>query len=83
MSLCPLSKFKHLLGVPGKGAHSYRLFNSALIDYVLTLLGAFLLTYLTKVPVVLTTIFAFVLGIVLHVLFGVPTEAVKFLGLKC
>ena len=33
----PLSKFKHIFGKPGKGAHSVRFLGTALIDYVLTI----------------------------------------------
>ena len=83
MSLCIFSKFNKIFGESGKGAHMFRLFNSAAVDYILTILGAFLLTYLTHIPLVLTTIGLLVLGIILHMLFGVPTDAVKYLGLTC
>ena len=80
---CPFSKFKHIFGIPGKGVHRFRFLNLALVDYVLTILVAMLTTFLTQVPLVLTTIFWLILGIILHVLFGVPTDAVKFLNLTC
>lgn len=80
---CPLIKYNKIFGVAGKGLHSYQILNTAIVDYILTILGAFLLTYLTGVPVVLTTIILLILGIILHVLFGIPTEAVKYLGLLC
>lgn len=83
MTFCPFIKFNKIFGSPGKGVHSFRLLNTALVDYVLTLLGAILLTYLTNIPLVLTTIGLLLLGIILHVLFGIPTEAVKYLGLTC
>lgn len=83
MTLCPLIKFNKLLGIPGKGVHSFQILNTAMADYFLTLIGAFLLAYLTHIPLVLTTILLFILGIVLHILFGIPTEAVKYLGLTC
>jgi len=83
MTFCPFVKFNKIFGSPGKGVHSFRLLNSALVDYVLTLLGAILLAYLTNIPLVLTTIGLLLLGIILHVLFGIPTEAVKYLGLTC
>ena len=56
MTFCPFIKFNKIFGTPGKGVHSFRLLNTALVDYVLTLLGAILLTYLTNIPLVLTTI---------------------------
>jgi hypothetical protein len=83
MSFCPFNKFNKIFGTPGKGAHSFRLLHSALVDYVLTLVGAILIAYLTNIPVVLTTISLFIIGIIIHILFGIPTEAVKYLGLAC
>lgn len=83
MTLCPFVKFNKIFGIPGKGVHSLQILDTAMVDYIFTILGAFLLTYLTSIPLVLTTIGLFILGIILHVLFGIPTEAVKYLGLVC
>jgi hypothetical protein len=83
MSLCPFSKFNKIFGIPGKGIHKFRMLDVAAADYFITLIGAFILSYLTQVPLILTTIILFVLGIFFHTLFGVPTSAVKYLGLLC
>ena len=83
MTLCPFIKFDKILGTPDKGFHKFRILNSALVDYVGTLIAAFVLAYLTQIPIVLTTIALFILGIIVHTLFGIPTEAVKYLGLHC
>ena len=40
-----LSDYKNVFGAPNDGVHSVRLFNIAIIDFVLTLLGAFVLSY--------------------------------------
>jgi hypothetical protein len=80
---CPFSKFKNALGIPGKGIHRFRLMNLAIVDYILAIVGAIITSFLTHVPLVLTTIIWLILGIVAHVLFGVPTDAVKFLGISC
>ena len=80
---CPFKKHKNLLGKPGKGIHSYRFLNIAIMDYIQTIGVSMLTTYLTKIPLVLTTIFWLILGIILHILFGVETEVVKYLGIKC
>ena len=61
--MCIFSKYKDIFGEAGKGVHSYRFLNTALVDYLLTILGAILLTYLTDIPLVLTTIGLLVLGI--------------------
>lgn len=73
-------KYKDIFGIPGKGFHSVRLMDVALGDYVGTILLAILMSHVTKYPLVLTTIFMFILGLVLHILFCVPTSASKFIG---
>ena len=79
MAFC---EYKHIFGIPGEGVHSTRFMGVALFDYIGTILLAVLTTWATKVPLVITTIFWFVLGIVLHALFCVPTQATIFLGLS-
>ena len=81
--MCIFSKYKDIFGEAGKGVHSYRFLNTALLDYILTILGAILLTYLTDIPLVLTTIGLLVLGLILHYLFGVNTNSLKYLGITC
>ena len=81
--MCIFSKYKNIFGEAGKGVHSYRFLNTALVDYLLTILGAILLTYLTDIPLVLTTIGLLVLGLILHYLFGVNTNSLKYLGITC
>jgi hypothetical protein len=83
MDFCPFKQFRNILGTPGKGAHKYKLFNTAIVDYALSLLGAVLITYLTAVPLVLTTIGVLIAGIILHVLFGVNTNTLQYLGIRC
>jgi hypothetical protein len=73
-------KYKDIFGIPGKGFHSVRLMDVALGDYIGTILLAILMSHVTKYPLVLTTIFMFILGLILHILFCVPTSASKFLG---
>jgi hypothetical protein len=75
-----LCKYKDILGIPGKGVHSYRFMDTAVVDYLGTILLAVILTKYTKIPLVLSTILMFILGIVLHVLFCVPTGATRYLG---
>ena len=81
--MCIFSKYNNIFGEAGKGVHSYRFLNTALVDYLLTILGAILLTYLTDIPLVLTTIGLLVLGLILHYLFGVNTNSLKYLGITC
>jgi hypothetical protein len=70
MNLC---KYKDLLGEPGKGIHSYRIFNIAIADVVLTILAALLISFLAKVSLMWTLLILFLLGIILHRIFCVKT----------
>ena len=73
---CPFVKYKNILGELGKGVHRFRFLNSAVVDYILT-------TFLSGVPIVITTVGWFILGFILHILFGVETYTLKYLGIKC
>lgn len=68
MNLC---KYKDILGVPGEGVHSFRVFNLAVFD----VLGTIALAYVMKIPIW----FAFLLGIILHRIFCVRTTIDKLL----
>ena len=76
MNLC---KYKNILGVPGQGPHSYRIFNIAIVDVLLTLILAYIISYIYKISFVKTSITLFILGILLHRLFCVRTTIDKLL----
>jgi hypothetical protein len=76
MDLC---KYKNALGEPGKGIHSYRLFGVAIADVIMTIIGAWLISYFFKLSFVKTLIVLFLLGIILHQLFCVRTTVDKIL----
>jgi len=80
---CPFIKYRDIFGIAGKGVHKTRLLDVALIDYLLTLLLSIVFSYFTNFPLVLSTIFWFIIGIILHMLFGVKTSAIKYLNLSC
>ena len=83
VNICPLKKYSDIFGIPKTGVHSLRFLNTAVVDYLLTILLAVFITWLTDIPVVLTTILCFIFGIILHILFGVQTNTLTFLGIKC
>ena len=83
MTLCPFSKYKYIFGKPNKGVHSYRFLDTAIIDYVFTILLSIFTTFVTQIPLVLTTIFWFIVGIIAHLIFGLETNTIKYLGIKC
>jgi hypothetical protein len=83
MTICPFSKYRDIFGIPSQGVHQYRFLNTAIVDYALAIIMAFLVARFTKIPLVLATILVLVVGIILHMLFGVNTSAIKYLGLSC
>ena len=83
MSLCIFKKYSDILGIPNKGVHQYRFLNTAIVDYLLTIVLSMFTTYKTHIPLTLTTIFLFVSGIFLHMIFGVQTSALSYLGIEC
>lgn len=74
-----LKKHRDIFGKPRKGVHSLRIMDVAIVDYVGTIGIAFLLRYLTKVPIEICTIGAFILSILAHIVFGVDTATNKWL----
>ena len=74
-----LCKYKDILGKPGQGVHSYRLFNLAIIDVLMTVIGSYIISYYFKLSFLYVTIFLFSLGIFLHRIFCVRTTIDKLL----
>ena len=73
-------KYKNIFGKVGEGPHSYRIFNIAIVDVVLTLLLAFIIyLFIPKYSFFYILIFLFIIGIILHRLFCVPTTIDKLL----
>ena len=81
--MCIFEKYKNVLGVPKQGVHKLRFLDTALNDYIGTILLAIIFTFYTKIPLVLSTIFSFIVGEILHYLFGVETNALKYLNISC
>ena len=81
--MCIFKKYKNVLGVPKEGVHKLRFLDTALNDYIGTILLAIMLTFFTKIPLVLSTIMLFIVGEILHYLFGVETNTLKYLNISC
>lgn len=77
MKECP---YKYIFGVPGTGIHQYRFLDTAIVDYIGTIIIAMLVTKFTGIPLVVTTICAFLLGILLHYLFCSKTGTEMWLS---
>ena len=74
-----LQKYKNMLGESGTGIHKYRFMGTAIVDYILAIILAIAITYITKIPLVITTILSLLLGITAHLLFEVETNITKLI----
>ena len=75
-----LCKYKNIFGKVGEGVHSYRIFNIAIVDVILTFLLAFIIQLLLpKYNYYHILILLFILGIILHRMFCVKTTIDKLL----
>lgn len=76
---CPFKEYKNIFGKEGEGAHSIRLFNIAIIDLILTIIGAFLISLFFKINFFIVFIIIMLLAIILHRLFCVNTTINKMI----
>jgi hypothetical protein len=76
MEVC---QYKDLFGKIGTGIHSYRVFNIAYLDVLVTVIGAYFLSVALDTPFLYTLIAFFILGIIIHRLLCVRTTIDKLL----
>ena len=76
MDLC---KYKNILGKPDQGIHSYRFFNIAIMDVLMTFAVGLIISYVFNKSFMWTCIILFILGIILHRIFCVRTTVDKLL----
>ncbi len=74
MNLC---KYKDIFGKPKEGPHSYRIFNIAIVDTVLTIIIGYLISKYFKLKLINVLIVLFILGIIVHKIFCVETTLTK------
>lgn len=73
-------KYSDIFGKVKSGIHSYRVFDVAIMDVILTIIGAFLLQLLfPTINFFVILLMLFVIGIGLHRLFCVRTTIDKLL----
>jgi hypothetical protein len=78
--MCIFANHKDIFGKPNEGVHSIRLFDFAIVDIIMTFIGAYILSQYYKKNVWLIFILIFIYGQILHALFCVKT---KFISLFC
>lgn len=78
MDLCP---YKDILGKPKKGIHSVRVLDIAIMDVIMSIIGAYLLSMVFpyKNAFIYALCFVFGSGILLHRMFCVRTTVDKWL----
>jgi uncharacterized membrane protein len=74
MSFC---KYKDVFGKVNEGPHSYRIFNIAIVDTVLTIIIGYLISKYFKLKLINVLIVLFILGIIVHKIFCVETTVTK------
>jgi hypothetical protein len=74
MSLC---KYRDIFGKVGTGIHSLRLFNIAVVDTLLTLLGAYFISSYLKSNLLLTFLILMIASLLIHRAFCVETTLTK------
>lgn len=62
-----------MFGKVDQGIHSYRIFNIAIVDVLMTVIAAFLIHYFAKINFFVVLILLFLLGIICHRVFCVHT----------
>lgn len=70
MDLC---QYSNIFGEVGKGVHSIRIFNIAIVDTLSTIILAYIISAMLKIKFWKVLIILFILGIFLHRLFCVQT----------
>jgi len=76
---CP---YKYVLGIPGQGFHSTRIFGYALNDTIATIVLALVTAYLFNLSFLPTLVVWFVLGEILHYAFGTQTAFLTSIGVQ-
>ena len=72
-------QYANIFGAPKTGIHAYRFANIAIVDFIGTVVLAFVVCFFTKWSFAWTLLGLFVLGIVMHRLFCVRTTIDRFL----
>jgi uncharacterized integral membrane protein len=81
--MCIFKEYSEVFGKVGGGLHKYKILNVIIVDNLATILLAIIVTYFIEIPFPLVIMACYLLGILLHYLFGVQTQTLTYLGLRC
>jgi len=76
MNLC---KYKDMVGKPGTGIHSYRLFDIAIVDVIVVILFGVFVSKIFKYDLINVLVILFISGVIAHKIFCVDTTINKIL----
>jgi hypothetical protein len=76
MNLC---KYKDMVGKPGTGIHSYRLFDVAIVDVIVVILFGVFVSKIFKYDLINVLVILFISGVIAHKIFCVDTTINKIL----
>ena len=76
MNLC---RYKNIIGEPGTGIHKYRIMNIAVVDVIVTLLIAFVLSKVFRNSFLFSLAYLVLIMIIAHRIFCVRTTTDKLL----
>ena len=77
-----LSVFKQFKNILGEVGTRETFLNVVILDNLLSIGLAVLISYLFKIPFPLCIIGVYVIGIIIHILFGVNTSTIQFLNIN-
>jgi hypothetical protein len=69
-----------MFGKPNEWVHKYRLFDFAIIDVILTIIGAYLISYFSNTHFIVILILLLLLSIYLHKLFCIDTKLITIIN---
>ena len=72
-----LCDYRHIFGKEKEGIHSYRFMDIAIMDVLLTFIGAIIIGYYFKLNIILVFIGLIILGTLIHYIFCVETTITK------
>lgn len=75
--MCIFAKYKDIFGKPRESVHSIRIFDFAIIDIIMTFIGAYFISKYYKINIWLTFTLLFIYGQILHALFCVKTKFIS------
>lgn len=66
-------QYKDIFGKPNEGVHAYRFLGIAIVDFVMTIVGAIIIAAYFNYDYTITIIVTLIIGVIVHRLFCVDT----------